>query len=105
MQVSLLAGIDLLTGKGPEDIDFVVCREGTEGPYVGEGGLLRKGTPFWLVLGQSNNAGWEASVDGTNIGGSTPMYSPSAVMTSTSSFSLSHLADSPTKSLSSSICS
>jgi len=31
----------------------------------------RKGTPFWLVLGESNNAGWEAKVDGSNIGGST----------------------------------
>ena len=34
-----------LAGKGPEEIDFVVCREGTEGPYVGAGGTLRKGTP------------------------------------------------------------
>ena len=34
-----------LAGKGPKDIDFVVCREGTEGPYVGAGGTLRKGTP------------------------------------------------------------
>jgi 3-isopropylmalate dehydrogenase len=25
--------------------DFIVIRENTEGPYVGEGGLLRKGTP------------------------------------------------------------
>ena len=31
----------------------------------------RKGTPFWLVLGESNNAGWKASVDGTDVGGST----------------------------------
>jgi 3-isopropylmalate dehydrogenase len=28
----------------PGDIDFVVVREGTEGPYVGNGGSLRKGT-------------------------------------------------------------
>jgi len=34
-----------LAGKGPEEIDFVVCREGTEGPYVGAGGTLRAGTP------------------------------------------------------------
>jgi 3-isopropylmalate dehydrogenase len=26
-------------------IDFVVIREGTEGPYVGNGGVLRQGTP------------------------------------------------------------
>ena len=31
----------------------------------------QQGTPFWLVLGESNNAGWEANVDGSNIGGST----------------------------------
>lgn len=28
----------------PGDIDFVVVREGTEGPYVGNGGAIRKGT-------------------------------------------------------------
>jgi 3-isopropylmalate dehydrogenase len=33
-----------LAGKGPEDINFVVFREGTEGPYVGAGGTVRKGT-------------------------------------------------------------
>ncbi|SDS42087.1 3-isopropylmalate dehydrogenase [Jiangella sp. DSM 45060] len=29
----------------PGDVDFVVVREGTEGPYVGNGGALRVGTP------------------------------------------------------------
>ncbi|MDD7929843.1 3-isopropylmalate dehydrogenase [Microbacterium thalli] len=29
----------------PGDIDFVVVREGTEGPYVGNGGSIRRGTP------------------------------------------------------------
>ena len=28
-----------------KNLDFVFVREGTEGPYVGEGGVLRKGTP------------------------------------------------------------
>ena len=31
----------------------------------------QKGTPFWMVLGQSNNAGWQASVAGKDVGGST----------------------------------
>ncbi|MBI0299516.1 3-isopropylmalate dehydrogenase [Streptomyces sp. PRKS01-29] len=30
---------------GRPDIDFVVVREGTEGPYVGNGGSMRTGTP------------------------------------------------------------
>lgn len=34
-----------LRDKGPEDIDFVVVRENTEGMYVGIGGFMRKGTP------------------------------------------------------------
>lgn len=29
----------------PGDVDFVVVREGTEGPYVGMGGAIREGTP------------------------------------------------------------
>ncbi len=31
--------------KAPGDVDFVVVREGTEGPYVGNGGSIRRGTP------------------------------------------------------------
>ena len=34
-----------LKDKGPEEIDFVVVRENTEGLYVGIGGNFRKGTP------------------------------------------------------------
>ena len=34
----------------PGDVDFVVVREGTEGPYVGNGGRLRVGTPHELSL-------------------------------------------------------
>jgi len=34
-----------LAGKGPDDIDFVVVRENTEGLYTGMGGFQYKGTP------------------------------------------------------------
>ena len=34
-----------LRDKGPEDIDFVVVRENTEGIYAGMGGILYEGTP------------------------------------------------------------
>src|SRR5262249_4283799 len=32
-------------GPGDPEIDFVVVREGTEGPYTGNGGAIRVGTP------------------------------------------------------------
>lgn len=44
-----------LAGKGPSEIDFVVCREGTEGPYVGAGGVLRKDTPQEVAVEESLN--------------------------------------------------
>ena len=44
-----------LVGKGPADIDFIVCREGTEGPYVGVGGTLRKDTPHEVATEVSVN--------------------------------------------------
>ncbi len=44
--VRLYPGVDTpLKDKGPEEIDFVVVRENTEGLYAGIGGFLRKGTP------------------------------------------------------------
>ncbi|MFT4188426.1 MAG: 3-isopropylmalate dehydrogenase [Aeromicrobium sp.] len=39
----------------PGDIDFVVVREGTEGPYVGNGGAIRVGTPHELATEVSLN--------------------------------------------------
>ena len=39
----------------PGQIDFVVVREGTEGPYVGNGGVLRKGTPHEVATEVSVN--------------------------------------------------
>ena len=39
----------------PGDIDFVVVREGTEGPYVGNGGAIRTGTPAELATEVSIN--------------------------------------------------
>ncbi|MEY4039834.1 MAG: hypothetical protein RLZZ52_702 [Actinomycetota bacterium] len=33
----------------PGNVDFVVVREGTEGPYVGNGGALRQGTPHEIA--------------------------------------------------------
>ncbi len=37
------------------DVDFVVVREGTEGPYVGNGGSLRTGTPHEIATEVSVN--------------------------------------------------
>lgn len=44
-----------LAGKTPADIDFLVCREGTEGPYVGAGGVLRRDTPQEVAVEESLN--------------------------------------------------
>ncbi len=40
---------------GDRAIDFVVVREGTEGPYVGNGGTLRRGTPQEIATEVSVN--------------------------------------------------
>ena len=42
--VKLYPGVATPLADRPE-IDFVVYREGTEGPYLGQGGVLRRGTP------------------------------------------------------------
>ena len=50
--------LDLYINQRPfvgPDHEFVVIRENTEGPYVGEGGVLRKGTPFEVATQGSVN--------------------------------------------------
>jgi 3-isopropylmalate dehydrogenase len=42
-----------LAGQPP--IDFIVYREGTEGPYTGNGGVLRRGTPHEVATEVSVN--------------------------------------------------
>ncbi|MEQ9086631.1 MAG: 3-isopropylmalate dehydrogenase [Pontimonas sp.] len=50
----LLPGVDSPLSN-PGVIDFVVVREGTEGPYVGNGGSLRTGTPEEIATEVSVN--------------------------------------------------
>lgn len=40
---------------GDRELDFVVVREGTEGPYVGNGGAVRTGTPHEIATEVSIN--------------------------------------------------
>ncbi|MCX5816831.1 MAG: 3-isopropylmalate dehydrogenase [Proteobacteria bacterium] len=54
--VKLYEGVDTpLKNKGPDDIDFVVIRENTEGLYVGAGGILKKGTKDEVATQESIN--------------------------------------------------
>jgi 3-isopropylmalate dehydrogenase len=42
----------------PGEVDFVVVREGTEGPYVGNGGSIRQGTPHEIANEVSVNTAY-----------------------------------------------
>lgn len=54
--VKLYPGVDTpLKDKGPQDIDFVVVRENTEGLYTGCGGVLKKGTADEVAVQESVN--------------------------------------------------
>ncbi len=54
--VKLYPGVETpLKDKGPEEIDFVVVRENTEGLYAGSGGILRRGTPHEVAVQESIN--------------------------------------------------
>ncbi len=54
--VILYPGVETpLKDKGPEDIDYVVVRENTEGLYAGAGGSLKKGTADEVAVQESIN--------------------------------------------------
>lgn len=54
--VKLYPGVDCpLKDKRPEDIDFVVVRENTEGLYSGAGSFVKKGTPEEIAIQESIN--------------------------------------------------
>jgi 3-isopropylmalate dehydrogenase len=44
-----------IKNKGPKEIDFIVCRENTEGFYVGSGGYFKKGTADEIAIQESIN--------------------------------------------------
>ena len=49
--VKLLPGAPCpIVGKGPDDIDFAVIRENTEGEYCDAGGWMHRGTPFEVAI-------------------------------------------------------
>jgi 3-isopropylmalate dehydrogenase len=54
--VRLLPGV--VSPIGDRSIDMVVVREGTEGPYVGNGGRLREGTPHEVATEVSLNTAY-----------------------------------------------
>ncbi len=54
--VRLYPGVASPLANGrPETIDMVVVREGTEGPYTGAGGVMRRGTPEEIATQESYN--------------------------------------------------
>ncbi|MBX6166645.1 MAG: 3-isopropylmalate dehydrogenase [Thermobispora bispora] len=57
--VKLFPGVATPLGQArPEDIDMIVVREGTEGPYAGAGGVMRKGTPHEIATQESLNTAY-----------------------------------------------
>ena len=57
--VKLFPGVATpLAGVTTDDIDMIVVREGTEGPYTGVGGVLRKGTPHEVATQESVNTAY-----------------------------------------------
>jgi 3-isopropylmalate dehydrogenase len=54
--VKLYPGVTSPLANGrPETVDIMVVREGTEGPYTGAGGVMRRGTPQEIATQESFN--------------------------------------------------
>ena len=54
--VKLYPNVDCpLKDKGPDDIDFIVVRENTEGLYAGSGGFFKRGTEDEIAIQESVN--------------------------------------------------
>ncbi|MEV7964706.1 3-isopropylmalate dehydrogenase [Sphaerisporangium sp. NPDC088356] len=54
--VKLFPSVETALAKSrPEDIDMIVVREGTEGPYAGAGGVMRRGTSQEIATQESLN--------------------------------------------------
>ena len=59
--VVLYPGVETpLKDKGPDEVNFVVVRENTEGLYAGAGGFLRKGTAQEVAVQESINTRYGA---------------------------------------------
>jgi len=50
-----------LSGLRAESVDMLVVREGTEGPYIEAGGIMRKGTPGEVATQESINTAFGVS--------------------------------------------
>jgi 3-isopropylmalate dehydrogenase len=60
--VRLYPGVESpLTGLRPESVDMLVVREGTEGPYIEAGAVMRKGTPHEVATQESINTAFGIS--------------------------------------------
>ncbi|GII87342.1 3-isopropylmalate dehydrogenase [Sphaerisporangium siamense] len=57
--VKLFPGVETpIAAARPEDIDMIVIREGTEGPYAGAGGIMRRGTAQEIATQESFNTAY-----------------------------------------------
>jgi 3-isopropylmalate dehydrogenase len=60
--VRLYPGVaSALASVRPESVDMLVIREGTEGPYIEAGGIMRRGTPAEVATQESINTAFGVS--------------------------------------------